>query len=79
MDTVLLSALDNHPLTSKSSSKDYRARPVLLCKGFLTVAKTSQGIWISVVSPLLMSGSCVSKETGINGTTRNALLGAKWH
>lgn len=49
MDIVLLSALDKHPLNSKSSSKDYRARPVLPCPGFLTVAKTSQGIWISVV------------------------------
>lgn len=79
MNVVLLSVLDNHPLNSKSSSKDYRARPVLLCKGFLTVAKTSQGIWISVVSPLLMSSSCVSKNTGINGIIRNALSGAKWH
>lgn len=26
-----------------------------------------------------MSGSCVSKNTDINGTTRNALSGAKWH
>lgn len=73
MDIVLLSVLDNHPLTSKSSPKDYKASPVLLRKGFLTVAKTSQGIWISVVSPVLMSSSCVSKNTGVNGIIRNAL------